>query len=150
MPEFFAKLPLILQIAADSAAVLTFFAGLLFYFTKRQKIGVLYKAIIGLRNQESFRELTRKLDHLERLNVERKEEQKEVVNLLGEVLGQLRVNPALNSVSTENQRRLNSILDGSVKATEAFKRQICSELREGLRGLSYDSIHTLAQKENHE
>jgi hypothetical protein len=136
----------VLEFIANLATSLAFVSATYLFFTKKKQISALYNVLIGLRNQESYRDLTRKLDHLDRLSADIKEQKGEVQNLLADVLGQLRINPALCAATADLQSRLNLIISGKSKLNEMAKRQLCSELREGLRGLSYESVQSLTEE----
>lgn len=100
---------------------------------------------MGLRNQESFRELSRKLDQLEDLSVETKEQIPKVHNLLADIYGQIRTNPALCAKTTDLQLHFKNLIDGRITLAETTKRQWCSELRETLKGLNYASVRVIME-----
>lgn len=133
------------EFIANLLSIAAVLSGAYLYYTKREKISAVYNVVLGLRHQESFRELNRRLDHLDRLNIETKEQRGEAINLLAEILGQLKSNHHLATPAASVITKLTPIIEQGTKMNESAKRQVCAELREVLRGLNYEAISNLSE-----
>lgn len=114
----------------------------LFLF-KSERISKALRALTNYSYQLSLSELKAKLDRLNDLNVNEPTDIDEVINILSEIVGQIRGNRKLKKYFSELLEKISSYVENPKKLIEPKKRSIVSELRENLRHIDIESIDEL-------
>lgn len=128
------------------ADFLTIFAsGIVVYLfvAKKDSIKSMFNVLLNYSFQMSLSELNSKLDHLNDLNADNEEHAKEVVNILNEVVGQIRGNTRLKRKFKSILHETESYADKRKKITEPRKRALVSEIRESLRHVDVENFDEL-------
>jgi Ni,Fe-hydrogenase I small subunit len=118
------------------------FGTVYFFFSRKDKINLLYKSLLSLKYQETLRELEKNVSDLERLIV-RKEDKKQILSILGYISGQLQYNPTLAKLAQTVVAEIEDIISGKTIISAPMKSSICAKLREISRNLNYSSLFTL-------
>lgn len=139
----FETIKTIVEFIADLGTVCGFGVAIWLYFTKKGKLSSLYSVLIGLRNQESYRDIHKLLDKLERLNYGDKAHRSEIRNSLSELNGLISGNPLLAEKTTDITEQLKILLEKG--ADEPSKRHITAHIRERIRGMTYDNVQQLTE-----
>lgn len=110
---------------------------------KRETISTVFKVLLNYSSQLTLSELKAKLERLNDLSADDSTQAQEVINILNEIVGQIRGNKRLRSQFPEILSKLQSLAENPRKLTEPRKRSLVSELRESLRHIdleNYDSL----------
>ena len=124
------------EIAAAGVAIY------LFIF-KRQTITSIFRLLTNYAFQATLSELRAKLDRLAELSASEDAEKPEILNLFGDILGQLCGNSVLTRACPKPIRKLSVYIARPETLTEPRKRGLLSELRENIRNadvMNYDDL----------
>lgn len=131
----------IFTIGASGIAIYIFIA-------KKEAIRSLFNTLINYTFQLSISEIKEKLERLNDYNAKDSDDMEKIVNILNEIIGQIKGNEKLKSHFAELLSRIEELVDSRRKLTEPRKRAIVSELRERLRHLNVTSIDNLVGDNN--
>ena len=106
----------------------------LFLF-KRKSISSIFHLLLNYSFQISLTELKTKLERLNDLSVNDKEQREEVINIFNEITGQIRGNSVLIEKCGIIFEKISNYAENPKGLTEPIKRNIVSELRENLRNI---------------
>lgn len=113
------------------------------FFWKKAEIASIFNLLINYTYQLSLSEIKEKIERLNEYNAKNTEECEQVVNILNEIVGQIRGNARLKAHFSDMLQSIESLAAGRIKLTEPRKRALISELRERLRHLNVKSIDLL-------
>lgn len=113
------------------------------FATKRKSISTVFNILINYTYQLSLSELKEKLEKLNEYNAKNSEENEKIINILNEIVGQIKGNDKLKNHFSELINEISGFASGRKKLTEAKKRSFVSELRERLRHLNVRNIDNL-------
>jgi len=122
----------------------TFVAGITIYlfFVKGKAISSIFKTIMGYTYQLTLTELTSKLENLNELTADDAIQNKQVVYILSEIVGQVKGNEHLRNIfQSDNKllKKMEKYTEGDGKLTEPVKRSMVSQIREKLRTASTET-----------
>lgn len=103
----------------------------LFIF-KRKSISSIYRILVNYTFKTTIKELEIKLEKLNDFNADNTTDRKNVINILNEIVGQMRGNPILSRNCTEIINKLSKLAK-SPRLDDAYKRSVLYELRENLK-----------------
>ncbi len=108
-------------------------AGIVVYLFiyKRKSISSIYHILLNYTFRTTIMELKIKIEKLNDLNANDDTDRKDVINILNEIVGQMRGNPILNRNCTEIINKLSKSAN-SPRLNDARKRTVLFELRENL------------------
>lgn len=113
------------------------------FATKRKSIATVFDLLINYTYQLSLSEVKEKLEKLNEYNAKNPDDNEKIVNILNEIIGQIKGNTKLNTHFSDNLKEIDGFAVGKKKLTEPRKRAIVSELRERLRHLNVRNIDSL-------
>lgn len=119
----------------------------LFVF-KREKISSVFDLLINYTYQLSLSEVKEKIERLNEYNAKNPEQREQIVNILNEIIGQIKGNHKLKNHFAKLLADLEDFASGKRKLTEPKKRAAVSELRERLRHLNVQNINNLVGENN--
>lgn len=119
----------------------------LFLF-KRKAISSVFNLLMNYTFQLSLSEIKEKLERLNEYNAKNPEQCEKIVNILNEVIGQIRGNSKLKSHFKEILSAIEGLVDDKRKLTEPKKRAVVSELRERIRNLNVLNIDNIVGDKN--
>ena len=114
----------------------------LFIF-KREVISSALHVLLNYSSQITLSEFRTKLDKLNDLSANDSDQQIEVINILNEILGQIKGSKLLSTQFKKNISNIKAFADGKRKITEPKKRSLVSELRERLRHINIENYADL-------
>jgi predicted PurR-regulated permease PerM len=126
----------IFTIIASSIAIYIF-------ITKRETISTVFNLLINYTFQLSLSEIKEKLEKLNEYNAKNAEDNEKVINILNEIVGQIKGNDKLRKHFQELLSEVDVFASGRKKLNEFKKRALVSELRERLRHLNVRNIDKL-------
>lgn len=126
----------VLTIGASAIAIYLF-------IVKRKSISSAFQLLINYGYQLSISEIKEKLERLNDYNAKDAEQSEQIVNILHEIIGQIRGNDKLRESFSEILSALETLVSDKRKLTEPRKRAVVSELRERLRHLNITNIDDL-------
>lgn len=118
------------------------------FIAKKEAIRSLFNTLINYTFQLSISEIKEKLERLNDYNAKDSDDMEKIVNILNEIIGQIKGNEKLKAHFAELLSRIEELVDSRRKLTEPRKRAIVSELRERLRHLNVTSIDNLVGDNN--
>tara|TARA_R110000737_G_scaffold278495_1_gene285259 strand:+ start:96 stop:518 length:423 start_codon:yes stop_codon:yes gene_type:complete len=113
------------------------------FLTKRKSIASVFDLLINYTYQLSLSEIKEKLEKLNEYNAKDSEDNEKIINILNEIIGQIKGNETLKAHFSELLKEIDSFALGRKKLTEPKKRAVVSELRERLRHLNVRNIDKL-------
>lgn len=117
----------------------------LFIF-KRKAISSVFSLLLNYSYQLSLSEMKEKLERLNDCNAKNPEHLDTIMNILHELLGQVRGNDKLKLIMAEQVRSIEVVVSNDAKGkkiTEPQKRALISEIREKVRHLNVQNIDDL-------
>ncbi|TOL54264.1 hypothetical protein, partial [Vibrio parahaemolyticus] len=93
--------------------------------------------------QMSLSEVKEKLEKLNEYNAKDTDEHEKIINILNEIVGQIKGNDKLRNHFTKQLIELDQFASTKKKLSEPAKRALVSELRERLRHLNVKNIDHL-------
>jgi len=124
-----------IAIGADVATIIASLIAIYLFVAKREAISSAFSALINYSFQMTLTELYSKIDKLNELNASEPTEQDKVINILNDVLGQIRGNKRLRAQCQELHTSMTKLAEDRTQLTEPRKRSVVSELRETLKNL---------------
>lgn len=113
------------------------------FIVKRKSIATIFNLLVNYTYQLSLSEVKEKLEKLNDYHAKNDEENEKIVNILNEIMGQIKGNTRLKAHFENNIKEIDAFASGRKKITEPKKRAIVSELRERLRHLNVKNIDSL-------
>jgi hypothetical protein len=113
------------------------------FVTKRKSIVTVFNLLINYTYQLSLSEIKEKLEKLNDYNAKDSEDNEKVINILNEIIGQMKGNDKLKIHFKVFLEGIDGFALGKKKLTEPKKRALVSELRERLRHLNVKNIDNL-------
>jgi hypothetical protein len=145
MQDFFNFIQLITNILTAIASGIAIY---IFIF-KRKVIASIFKILLNYSSQITLSELKIKLDRINDLDVSNTDHYGKVMNLLNEIVGQIRGNQKLKRQCSNMLEKLEVFTDNPKnKLTEPKKRNLISELKETIRHIDLENIDELVGGKN--
>jgi hypothetical protein len=144
LDDFIKGIALISNVFTICASGLAIFL----FIYKKDTINSLFDTLINYTYQLSISEIKEKIERLSEYNAKNPEELEKIINILNEVIGQIRGNDKLKHHFSELLKRIESLVTDKRRLTEPRKRAVVSELRERLRHLNITSIDNLVGEYN--
>ncbi len=113
------------------------------FLYKGKEISSVLDLLLNYTHQLSLSEVKEKLERLNEYNAKDPEQCEKIVNILNEIIGQIRGNSRLKIHFEEVVSTIESLIADKRKLTEPRKRALVSELRERLRHLNVKNIDNL-------
>ena len=98
----------------------------------------------------SLQELNTNIDRLNDYDADNDKDRKYVINLLNDVVGQMKGNPVLSKKCKNILETLSKLTDNPDRLTEARKRSAVSQLRETLRNINTQNFNEIVGEDIHE
>lgn len=117
------------------------------FLTKRRAITSVFRLLLKYGYQITLSELRSKLDRITDLRVADETQKEQIINIMSEVLGQIRGNPRLRSWFEEELQSVERFVSEKQSHSEPEKRTIVAQLREKLRQLEMESIDSSSGEE---
>lgn len=136
IPEYVSLLSNVFTIIASGLAIYIFLA-------KKKTILSVFKLLMNYGYQLSLSELKEKLEKLNDYHAKDPEQSEQIVNVLNEIIGQMRGNDRLRKHFSESLSELEYLVSDRRRLTEPRKRALVSELRERLRHVNISNIDDL-------
>ncbi|NMP80528.1 hypothetical protein HHE92_12035 [Pseudoalteromonas arctica] len=130
-------------LVSNFSTILASAIAIFLFVSKRKAISSVFGLLINYTYQLSLSEIKEKLEKLNDYNAKDSEQNEIIVNILNEIVGQIRGNDKLKVHFSEILETLEGLLSDRRKLTEPRKRAIVSELRERLRHLNIKNIDDL-------
>jgi hypothetical protein len=113
------------------------------FVAKRKSISSIFHPLINYTYQLTLSEIKEKLEKLNDYNAKDPEQNEQIVNILNEIIGQIRGNEKLKNHFSELLITIENLVSDKRRLTEPRKRAVVSELRERLRHLNVKNIDDL-------
>lgn len=142
---FFAVLlPYVAIIAQGIAAIIA----ISLFFSKRKSFSNIFKVLLNYTFNITLSELKSKIESLNDLKVNNPEDKDEILNIIGDIVGQINGNPKIKKRCSASITKLDNFIDNPESLTEPQKRSVISELKERLRGLGTESYEEIIGGKN--
>ncbi|WP_281947476.1 hypothetical protein [Vibrio parahaemolyticus] len=126
----------LVTIGASSIAIYLF-------FTKKESFTAVFSLLLNYTYQMSLSEVKEKLEKLNEYNAKDTDDHEKIINILNEIVGQIKGNDKLRNHFTKQLIELDQFASTKKKLSEPAKRALVSELRERLRHLNVKNIDHL-------
>lgn len=114
------------------------------FIVKRKTISNIFKILLNYSSQITLSELKSKLDRLHDLDAAMPDNADKVLNLLNEIVGQIRGNQKLKRQFADILEKFETFTDDPKnKLTEPKKRSLVCELKEKIRHIDLENIDEL-------
>ncbi|WP_444932874.1 hypothetical protein [Microbulbifer sp. JTAC008] len=110
------------------------------FLAKRKSISSVFHLLMNYGYQLSLSEIKEKLEKLNDYNAKDSDQCEQIINILNEIIGQIRGNDKLRNHFSSFLNKLEVLVSDRRKLTEPRKRAVVSELRERLRHLNIRNI----------
>ena len=134
--KYIALISNLFTIVASAIAIYLFVA-------KRKSLSSIFILLINYAYQLSLSEIKEKLEKLNDYNAKNSGDMDSIVNIMNDIIGQIRGNEKLRKHFAEILETLENLVSDKRKLTEPRKRVVVSELRERLRHLNIRNIDDL-------
>lgn len=129
---------------ANSLTVVASGIAIYLFFWKGKYIATVFNVLVNYTTQLTLAELKEKLDDLNELRVTDNEDREEIINILHDIVGQIKGNPKLTPHFSELIIRIEKVTATKGKFTEPMKRAIVSEIREKIRHVGIITIDEIS------
>ncbi len=126
----------ILSVAANLATIAASCLAFYLFLTKGKTLSNALSLLMNYSYQLTLSELKEKLERLNDYNAKDSEECDKIINILHEILGQIKGNESLKERFSDILEKIEKLASDKRKLTEPRKRSLVSELRERLRNLN--------------
>jgi hypothetical protein len=126
----------ILSILADLATIAASSIAIYLFFVKGKTISTALSLLMNYSYQLTLSELKEKLERLNDYNASDSEDCNKIVNILHEIIGQIKGNEKLYERFSDITHKIELLASDKRKLTEPRKRSLVSELRERLRNIN--------------
>lgn len=133
----------ILTSIANVFAILASCIAIYLFIFKRAAISSAVRVLLNYSAQITLSDFKAKLERLNELSADDQDESKNVINILNEILGQIRGSKLLLKHFDEVFNEISALASGKGSLTEPKKRALVSELRERLRNINVESYTEL-------
>ncbi len=133
----------ILTALANVFAIIASGIAIYLFVAKREVIYSALRVLVNFSSQMTLAELKAKLERLNDLSANDQEQSDEVINILNEILGQIRGSKHLSKKFSDVIPKVAAIAEGKRRLSEPKKRALVSELRERLRNIDVDNYADL-------
>jgi len=113
------------------------------FISKRNAISSIYNLFVNYTFQTSLNELYKKLEKLNDYDADNSKHRREVISILGEIIGQMRGNPILAKKCKSMLKKLSDYEVNPHFLTDPRKRSLIIELKETLRHINIQSYKEL-------
>ena len=113
------------------------------FVAKRESISSVFDLLINYTFNLSLSEIKEKLERLNEYNANESEQLEHIINILNEIIGQIKGNDKLNAHFSKLLLSLEDLVGIKGRLTEPRKRALVSELRERIRHLNVANIDNL-------
>ena len=137
--EFLKVMALLANVATIGASSIAIYL----FLTKRKAIASAFRVLLNFSSQLTLSELRSKFDRLNELTAADPEQIDDVINILNEIVGQIRGNQALAEQFDDLIPKLSSLAEDRRRLNEPRKRALISELRERLRHVNVENYGDL-------
>lgn len=122
-----------------------FAAGIVIYIFiyKHKSISSIYHMLLSYTFQLTLKELELNLNRLNDFNASNEKDREIVINILNDIVGQMRGNPILIKKCNTILKKLSKYADNPNLLNEPKKRSLVSELRETLRNINIQSYNDM-------
>ncbi len=134
--DFWGILSFTLSMVSDSLTIAVSSIAAYLFFFKKKPISDAFKALLNYSFHITLSELRAKLERLNDLNADDPDKKEQVVNILCEVLGQIRGNKRLRAEFPALLKTLTVFTNTPYKLNEHSKRGLVAELRESLNSIN--------------
>ena len=134
----------LLEVFADIFTITASGIAIYIFIAKRGMISSVFKILMNYSAQLTLAELRGKLERLNDFNASDSVQNEEVVNILNDILGQLRGNKYLAMEFKDLIGKISPYAEGRKKLLEPTKRSIIGELRERLKHVSFEKYGEMA------
>lgn len=124
----------VVSFLANLSALTASLIAIYLFFAKRKKISTALSMLVNYSYQLTLSELKEKLERLNEYDAKDTDHYDKIINILHEVVGQIKGNHKLSSQFSSVVKQIEAISDKK-PLTEYRKRNIVSELRERIRHL---------------
>ena len=136
---------LVLSSFADLFTVIASGIAIYLYIFKRDTISSAFKVLVNYSYQITLSELRAKLERLNDLNENEPTHVEQIINILNEIVGQIRGNKNLRHEFEDVLEKISELAENPKGLTEPKKRSLVSELREGLRHYDVNSYKDMME-----
>jgi hypothetical protein len=135
MPQYIDTILRIVTAIADVFTIAASGIAIYLVIAKRHVISSVFRVLLSFSSQITLIELKTKLERLNDLNVNDPDQKITVINVLHEIIGQIRGNKNLLKQCEGLISRIATVCEDKRRLTEPNKRSLVSELREQLRNI---------------
>jgi hypothetical protein len=133
----------IVRFVADLSTIGASAIAIYLFLFKRDEISSAFRTLLGFAAQLTLTELYQKLERLNDLTAADPEQLREIVNLLNDILGQIRGNSLLSDQCRDLASKIEKL--ANIRLTEPKKRALVSEIRERLRSIEVGRYRDLPE-----
>jgi len=123
----------IVQFATNLVSGTAALVGLLVLVIRRRQIAAFLRIVTRNSLSLTIAELGTKMERLNELSAEDADQKREILNILGEVAGQLVANPSLRGSCADVTTKIGTYLRSPHRLTEPLKRSVIWQIRETTR-----------------
>ena len=135
-PGFWGIVSFILSLFSNGFTIAASAIALYLFIWKKKPISDAVKALLNYSFHISLSELRAKLDRLNELTANDAEGKEKVVNILCEILGQIKGNKRLRAEFPALLKKLTTVTNNPERLNEPSKRSLVFELRESLNSIN--------------
>jgi hypothetical protein len=133
---FWGIASLVLSLLSNGFTVAASAIALYLFIWKKKPISDALKALLNYSFNISLAELRAKLERLNDLTTNDSAEKEKIVNILCDILGQIKGNKRLRTEFPALLKTLTNLTNNPEKLNEPLKRSLVAELRESLNSIS--------------
>ncbi len=134
--------------AANFFSIITSGIVIYLFIFKRKSIKSVFRLLVNYSYQLTLSELKEKIEKLNDYNVKNSDECEQVINILNDIMGQIKGNNKLNKHLSPTLASIEKLTSDKRRLTEPRKRAFVSELRERVRHLNVENIDNLVGENN--
>lgn len=140
MAQIFDSVFKIINIFSDTCSAAASCIAIYLFLFKRRSIKSVFNLLLNYSFQITLTELKAKLERLNDLRVGDSQQRDEVINILNEIVGQIRGNTLLREKFKDILAEITQYTNNPEKLVEPKKRSLICELREHLRSIDLQNI----------
>ena len=114
------------------------------FFVKRKAISSVFRLLVNYSYQITLSELRSKLDRIAEIFAKDEKERDEIINIMSEILGQIRGNPRLSFRFADEIQQITTLIENPDRLEERFKRVLVAHIREKLKHVDLENFDSLA------
>ena len=116
------------------------------FFFKRTKISTVIQFILNYSKQITLNELKFKFERLNDFTTKEEESKNEIINILGEIEGQILGNEILKKELEDLLNKIHSYISNPRTLSEPNKRSLVSEMKESIRNIDVSNYNNIVKK----